>query len=73
MTASPVRSTTLNASPTHDAGKRDDVGQQVMFEVDREQHDQRAAEDEPRREQDGWAVVPPAAPNITAVIASMIG
>ena len=42
-----------------DAGKRDDVGQQVMLEIDREQHDQRAAEDEPRGEQRSGPVVPP--------------
>ena len=31
-----------------DARQRDHVGQQMMLEIDGEQHDQRAAEDQPR-------------------------
>ena len=41
----------LNAKPTTMPGSVIDVRQQVMLEIDREEHDQRAAEDEPRRQQ----------------------
>ena len=49
--ASPARRTKLNAKPTTMPGQRDRVRQQLMLEIDREQHDQRAAEHEARREQ----------------------
>ena len=38
----------LNTKPTTMPGSVIDVRQQVMLEIDREQHDQRAAEDQTR-------------------------
>ena len=39
----------LNSEADDDARQRDRVRQQLMLEIDREQHDQRAAEHQPRR------------------------
>ena len=51
----------LNTNPTTMPGQRDGVRQQVMLEIDREEHDQRAAEDQARGQQERRAVVPPRA------------
>ena len=64
----------LNSEADDDAGQRDDVGQELMLEVDGEQHDQRAAEHQPRRRAAASArntTTPPA--NIAPVSASTIG
>ena len=63
----------LKAKPTTMPGRVIDVRQQLMLEIDREQHDQRAAEQQARREQRSRPVVPPASANIAAVSASTIG
>ena len=64
----------LKAKPTTMPGSVIDVRQQMVLEIDGEQHDQRAAEDEARDEQQARPVVPPGAgAKSIAVSSSTIG